>query len=48
MVIEPNKPIDERLSPDSCNQADNAEPIITHGKPLAIPKIKMNRSRLSR
>jgi hypothetical protein len=48
MVIEPNKPIDERLRPDSCSQADKAEPIITHGKPLAIPKIKINRRRLSR
>jgi hypothetical protein len=46
-VIEPNKPIEDRLSPDSCSQADNAEPIITHGNPLAMPNKNTNNKRLS-
>ena len=43
----PNKPIAERDSPSSFNQADNTEPIMIQGKPLAIPKQKILKKRLS-
>lgn len=43
----PNKPIAERDNPSSFNQADSTEPIIIQGKPLAIPKQKILKKRLS-
>jgi len=43
----PKRPIAERDSPSSFNQADNTEPIMIQGKPLAIPKQKILKKRLS-
>ena len=43
----PNNPMAERDRPSSFSQADSTEPIIINGKPLAIPKQKMLKKRLS-
>ena len=43
----PNKPIAERDNPSSFSQADSTELIIIQGKPLAIPKQKILKKRLS-
>lgn len=43
----PNNPMAERDRPSSFSQADSTEPIIIHGKPLAMPKQKMLKKRLS-
>jgi hypothetical protein len=45
---KPNNPISVRDNPSSFNHADITEPIINHGKPLAIPKQKIVTRRLSR
>jgi len=45
--IKPNRPILERDNSASLSQPLIAEPIITQGKPLAIPKQKILRRRLS-
>ena len=46
--ISAAKPIFVRLIPDSCSQMVSIEPIITQGKPCAIPNRKILATRLSR
>ena len=45
--MTPNNPIALRDKPSSLSHAVIAEPINTHGKPLAMPKQKMAIKRLS-